>query len=1174
MSTGEKYSTGIVEMIRNNNIAIGKSKMDGYNTYFMLDYFDLLFHRELHGKDKIYRKFWNIKQNKEDKELNYKAAYKTLSLYAPSDKVKENFFEVHAEAGTLSARPFLGIIQINFVHYLYTKSVCVEELFRSCEQEIMEALHQNISQADTCYQMYRSSTSGDFCLAVKSANVEEIYKISTLINNFVVHYGKESYKFNTYTNVGIECFMDDNGRFFSFRKDTVEKNSCCKFAVRITTYHEFAERIFGRIDTSKEIQVTVEPMDGLFGRYDFLLYLSMEEFAQIYDTLCASKIIGCKENVAPGDDEGITLIQLFRAGIREGKIKIINERVLVPLSGALFDLKDVDINSGQFKDKENTLLGNVRNSNKALKEKMKQLQKMEYLFVEERRCFIDITRELWEVISTYVPQGMDDDSHVNWQILVNDLRAAFEAIEQWKNSYEKCMDPIEQKEMRGVFLDDLRLITDAVNQYYKFLQNVNSQTWQSPLYEIQTQLDAEKMMIAYRDFLYEYLCHYKENYSTPGDRRPVFYPIVYPDMSTENVCVSAPFSNEMGLYRRLLICRVPSFEYYGRVFDMLPWILHEASHHVRALKREDRNKYLIDVTVEAVFSQAVYKLLNQYSNDYGYHALGILENEVLECITKAASERFRAFCHDREIDLSKTGINYLEMELIEFMNTLFTHKIYHMDEGEDTRNIKAIQKALLQFLASQGQLESKGNAVIDLVQQCSDNEDKLSAVLKLIYDTCYFQISGEKPEENSWEMLKRDSGCFEKELAETQEELKKRNVSAAQLQDYCFSTRELNRLYVAWYKRQKRNDNSKKAKDDLWRSCIVQIRNTVRKGFEANKGFTELYRIFNMIFGSGEFVSDTDIERVGREFDILLQEEVHTLVEREGCIYGESYADIFMTATLGLDAFGYCRQMFQTASETAKEDSTKWTEAINVHRFRVVTAVLLSEECPSNGETVGKNRYISTDTLLQRGKQYCLASLKCAQNSILRELKGGTEEEREEKTRGINLFFKMLEKNIHYIFEYFGYGIPIKEFIEDSLLSVCLNHNKPIDTDDPQLEEKREGSWSRYRAVQDELDKCRHIIYRVKCFIVILSMLGEDGKIYIREDEYRHLRDLYKIHLSECEAVRKAEICRVVSEYYNEPSSAHTKSAAEMLDDTIQFIQTYYYKNRFSTMTSNTDMER
>lgn len=1169
MNAIEKYRVGIVEMIRNNNIATGQDKMNGHNVYFMLDYFDLLFHRDLTENDKIYRKFWNIKENQENKDLDYKAAYKILSLYADSGKVKEDPFKVCADAGYLSARPFLGIIQINFVHYLYKKDVLIEELFSACEREIEDALQQNILGEDTCYQLYRSSTSGDFCLVVKSANVEQIYKISTLINNFVVHYSEEIYRFNTYTNVGIECSTVGKGKFVSFRKETVEKNKCCKFAIRITTYNKFAQRIFNKIKKSNEVKVIVEPMDGLFGRYDFLLHLSMDEFAQIYGTLCASKITGCNADGSDfEDDDEKTLVQLLRGGVEEGKIRVINERVLVPLSGTLFDLNDVDINGQQFADREKELRDMGKVVNKELKEKMKRLQKMEYLFIEERRCFIDISRELWEVINTYVPQGMEDDSHVNWQILVSDLNAAFEAIEQWKKSYEKCKDFRDQKHMREVFLENLRLITEAINQYYKFLQNVNSQTWQSPLYEIQTQLDAEKMMIAYREFFYEYLYHYKMSYATCEDRRPVFYPIVYPDMSIERVCVAAPFLNEMNLSSRLLICRVPSFEYYGRVFDMIPWILHEASHCIRTMKRKERNEYLIKLTVRAAFSQAMYKLLNHYSNDYGYHALGALENEVLDCITDVVAKQFCEFCRSKKEDLSEIGINYLETELIEFLNIFFDHEIFYMDEGEDARNIQKIQEALLKFLACSGQLESEEHDVVDMIRNCVGNEDIFSKVVKVIYENFYYQIAEEMPKEDSWEMLRKDSWSFEIELEKNRKKLEEINVAAAQLQDYCFTVRELNRLFGAWHKRQK-NDVNKKIRERMWEACIHQIRDVIQKGFDDNKGFTELYRIFNMLFDGGDQIDAAKAERIGTEFDILFREEVYMLAEREITTYRESCADLFMAAALGLDAFGYCRQMFQTASDAAPENNTKWTEAINVHRFRVVTAVLLGQEYPCVERAMGSDRYIPINILLRKGKEYCLASLECAQKSILRDMKK-TENEAERKSikknDDIQKFFRILQKNVCYIFDVFGIGVSIENVLENSVLSVCLNLDAYVRPKKTEVEKKREVVRKMYQSLKEELDSCRHIMYRIKCFITILSLIGDDRYIVVKEEEYQHLLGLYKTHFSKCQNMRENEICRVVSSYYNNPESAHTKNAAEMLDDTIQFIQTYYYKNRFNTM--------
>lgn len=51
-------------------------------------------------------------------------------------------------------------------------------------------------------------------------------------------------------------------------------------------------------------------------------------------------------------------------------------------------------------------------------------------------------------------------------------------------------------------------------------------------------------------------------------------------------------------------------------------------------------------------------------------------------------------------------------------------------------------------------------------------------------------------------------------------------------------------------------------------------------------------------------------------------------------------------------------------------------------------------------------------------------------------------------------------------------------------------------------------------------------------------------------------------------SIRDTEICRKVSAYYNDPDSAIDKTHASMLEDTLEFIQEYYYRNRSKVMAS------
>lgn len=1171
----QRYDVDIVKMIRNNNIATGEDSIKDYDLYFMLDYFDLLFHKRLAGENKIYKDFWNIRDNYKEKGLNYKVAYKTLSLYTKKENALGDIFKIQTGANQdkLSITPFLGVIQINFVHYIYENEPSVEETLSACEQKIIEYLKKNgfEKNKEINYQMFRSSTSGDFCLVVKSAMVEDIFKISTLINNLVIKYKSEEFKFNTYTNIGIECQINDKKQFLSFHEDTIKRNAKCEFALRITTYNGFAQRLYSKLKVTKDMKIVVEPMEGLFGRYDFLIYISMEEFSQIFSTLCKSKIMGKKsEESNPDNDNEISFMRLLEMGIEEGKIKIINERVLVPLSNSSFDLEEIEdtlvSNYSQLADKEKKLKNIVRQVSAELKNSMNRLQKFEGIFIEERRAFIDISRELWEVISTYVPQGMENDSHVNWQILISDLRVIFACVDSWKDAYDKCQDTSTCKEMRVHFLEDLRFATDAINQYYKFLQNVNAQTWQSPLYEIQTQLDAEKMMIAYREFLYEYFHHYQECYKGSKDERPMIYPVVFPDMLNERVFVSVVFLNINKLSSYLLVCKVPSFEYYGRMFDMLPWILHEASHSIRTLEREERNGYLIKLINRRVFEQAIYKLLNQYSNDFGYRNLGGLENDILDVILEAVSNEFIEYCSSKKEDAYQIEMNYLETELIDFLHIIFDNDIHQIIKEEDEKSVQAMQTALLKFL---GELNLIGEEVgiseqintIELVDELPDSADAMSKLLEIIYNSYYMKYTNSMPEENEWKILRQDSNNFEESLEKNFNNLIDLEISGEAKKDYCFNMRELNRLYSAWYKRR-RGNRDEQLRNNLWKKCIPEVRSVIKIGFKNNKGFTELYRILNMVFGNGELVDDVEAKRVGEDFNVLLQEEVSELVAREITLYRESCADLYMAGALGLDAFGYCRQMFQTVSDASVENSVKWDEAINVHRFRAVAAVLLSKECI--GKEMGRHRQIPMDGLLDRGRKYCHATLECARKTIL------SRDIEQEKQELIQWFFELLSNNIDEIFSYFKQEDSIEEALEDSLLSMYLNPDVVVESDDADAAYFRKEVRNKYKQIEKELGNCKHVIYRIKCFITILDLIGENGNIIISAEEYGHLTKLYEAHLEKIRDMCHDESCKEVSEFYNVPQSADEKSHEEMLEDTIRFVQNYYYKNRFKIMSSET----
>lgn len=1202
LEDGNKYDVAIVKLIRNNGIVINREKMIGGSTFFMLDYFDLLCCKCLHGDDKVYRMFWNFHDDYTKDDLNYKVAYKTLSIYAEKSEESNDIFRVDDHLGTLSDKPFLGIIQINYVYDDRT-AIDFGEALALCEKKIKEFLSENgFEQSEKLrYKIYRSSTSGDFCMVVRASMIQDIFNISVILNSIFVIQEDNKYEFDTYTNVGIECPVGSTGDALSFAEETLQSNKDCRFVLRFTTDCDFAREINEKIAYMKI--KTVEPAAGLFGRYDYMARLSMDEFAEIYQALCRTKIIVSEEKEPECnysiDKKQMSLTELLSWGIRSRRIKIINERALVELAENKLKLNAIPGVEIKAADKDlGNNMGKAKDIHAKFGDDLEKFRELRRFFFEESRPFNDINRALGEMISTYVPQGVENDSYVNWQLLISDLKVIFGYARAWKESYIDLRDESVRRKKRLHFLQDMRAVIDAVNQYYKFLQNVNMHTWQSPLYEIQTQLDAEKMMIAYREFLYDYLKKYKryfmEQKEEPNDvQRPMFYPIVYPDLSIDQACAMVVSHEKRNLNDdyRLLICRVPSFEYYGRVFNMIPWTLHEASHSVRVVPRKERNDYLFTFVMKDVFSQAMLCLINQFSNDYGYCGLGKLEKDIVEEIVNALKKKFESefemHCSSGESDSERTiyslEFNQLETEMMEFLFRFFDRSGMAFEENVNGKGIKSVQAGLLRFLGELNLLEEEipieGGRLrtTDAVADGIANSDIFYKLLEMIYNAYYKDITEQKPEGQEWMILLKNRSDLEECLYQNAKQMK---IVEKHRKGYFFKMQELNRIYGAWSRGLKR-DNDEDIRSAILKECIPAIREKISIAFNENRGCAELYRILNMVFGYGETVDEKQVARVGNDFNVFTQEQVYELVKRAVTIYRETCADLYMAMALGLEAFGYCRQIVQTISDisTLKDlEDIEDSNSVNINRFRMVTAVLLKAQCT---EAEKKETYvkIAAAELFEKGKQYCKKNLECAERTIQKGISRyeGNDQEKKGKEEAVRIVYDYLNASIEDIFKAFEDHNFYREKLEDSMLGIYLSPDR-IDYIEGEADENaKENLKQALKCVESELNSQLHIIYRIQYFIIALDLISTEGNIVVSTDELLYFQGVRqkqeKIYQKQKEedpnpSIRDTEICRKVSAYYNDPDSAIDKTHASMLEDTLEFIQEYYYRNRSKVMAS------
>ncbi len=148
MGRDTKYAIHILEMIRNNGIAHEEEQREEKQRaecFFMFDYFDVLYHKELVGEEKGYENYLNVKDPFASSQ-KYKVSNKVLSLYQKKEKIKENPFEVHKGSG-LSDTPFIGIIQITLCKENYKERPNdIETFIDECEEKIGKIIDNELQE--------------------------------------------------------------------------------------------------------------------------------------------------------------------------------------------------------------------------------------------------------------------------------------------------------------------------------------------------------------------------------------------------------------------------------------------------------------------------------------------------------------------------------------------------------------------------------------------------------------------------------------------------------------------------------------------------------------------------------------------------------------------------------------------------------------------------------------------------------------------------------------------------------------------------------------------------------------------------------------------------------------------------------------------------------------------
>lgn len=1157
------YRTYILEFRRNNGML--QENIAAESKFVMLDYFDILYYKELTGPEKTYMNYFSFKDAFNGGRQS-KASYKTLSLYQHKEKITKNPFITAEDGGRfLSERPFLGVIQLCLCKEAYSNRLLdegdVDGYLTQMEQEILQA-SAGVLVGETEMQIYRSSATGDFCLVMRTDTIEDIYRVASRLNNSRNNSG-DSFKVLTYTNVGIESRTIDNDggcgeKYCTFSPSFLDKHGECIIAIRFSA----DSKVFGEMKGKMEKSLLKK---GLFGRYDYLLHVKIKDFAEIYPELCRRKFGELKGTQA----QPVGLGEL----IRNPQVRNINERILVDCEESAIDGTKVpdDLISEEESQK-----------NKALYNQIKELDSYLCDFSEETQAFRDLHRGTEELYKAFSSGAMEKDEVLNWHIWYKDMEVLCACIREEMSAYAVLQDEEKKKELRIHILSSWRLSLQAISKYTRLVQNVNYQTYQSPLYEMQTQVDMEKVMTAYRETMRMYVQAHIEATMTEKGQASWIEPIIYPELTEDQVRIAAPFTGILGrdsCTKRSILCKVPSIEYFGRYYDLLPWILHEASHQLRVLSRKERNEFVIGYIFKHVFKKVVGDIMYYNSYPNRYVAEGRFVDHLLNSFCLVAKQEM-----DDEINqYRKSQGKDPSYEQMVHMMSVYLDSTFACDD-KVKRSFDAVREDFFDILSKRmgiqetsGQKGAKSRDELEIkLEKIKEGEKNVELAESLVEqllgdykDKVISLLMKEGVAESNVHWINEEDMLlpprrYEKRVLEICKILKENTFKCkAVLKEYFFSIKALYDIFREYSSAQEEKARSERRIRDFLGKVYKEYSKQKQTREDEFKDFLEDPETKRVLRNAG-MMGDEDVfcsRNVGI-FNKISSSTIQEIKSFRTSIYREAFADLLMATSLGLSAFGYCRQVLQIVSDAKIEHNTYIYDDIDYNRFRVIAAVLMAPD--GKEEPVGEDEYwIDGTELIEQGKRYCLGTLRCIRDMMLEQ--EGIRDNSKESTLVQNFVGDVYEQLT------FCLGNMQENPYKCTLLYVFL-HGEQADMD-----KKIRIKWNKYKKITNKCNGFRHLFWRLECFCRGLDNILTNKKLFVEKDLFTHMSRIHKEILDTGENGKGCkwesglwecmwDTKRDVGDFYNNPEEVYEKKSADKLENTIKFIQNFYYHNRLSVV--------
>lgn len=601
-----------------------ESKDEEYDQFYLFDYYDgltcikdeegSLGYEDCMGLDNP-----SFKDVIRPKKHNTTAvqSWSLVRLNTDDEQNTDPFKYKTEDKNYLSDRPFLAIttVTINPEHfYNYNKYYpsklardFIQECLDSIQSKIKDAIQKSNIKSKPLIDVFVSVNYGDFCVVVRTSDIFDAFAISIILrsaNNNIGTDKKYKIRFSTFTTMGIETGMKENLPL-TIKDEHARTLDKHYIVLRLSAHSDIIPELM-RIAVKNEKVAINEPL-GIYGRYDISIRLTIQQFSKLYPLLCHYKLnMGNLYAIPSIIEENDELVSLLDCALRDKKMHIINERPL------LFLEKDGGNSYPDYScfykasiDKFRTRLNNLR-------EKIDDVTGKAYMLPYRRKEFLELMRLIKELYKTYIPMWYQHDSRINIYLIYQTLYMVVWASDSYIKKIADLKYAIEENtklienDLFAVstlcksLIESLNKAVYQINSLAKVLQSINLQTIQMPNYEIQTQVDLEKYVVSFTEFLREFSASFYQNYK--HDQHYRVMPFITLDLTAEKVSAEHLFhpvippelNGVTPSTAELNNIIIPSFECLARAYDLLLLLCHEMTHSFRFISRTDRNKFVIE----------------------------------------------------------------------------------------------------------------------------------------------------------------------------------------------------------------------------------------------------------------------------------------------------------------------------------------------------------------------------------------------------------------------------------------------------------------------------------------------------------------------------------------------------------------------------------------------------